>query len=396
MNEIIKLPFYAKLAFVLLSIIGLTCILYVAQDILVPIMLAFLFAILLRPIVRFLKSKLRFPHVLAAMIAVLLFVLLIIGIVTFISIQVSDMTSDFGKIQKNVTIHVTNIQEFVRENFNLSSREQNKYISEATDDTIKSGKEVIGSTLMLFTNTFLNLILIPIYIFLILLYRNHFILFLSKLFQNESQNLLQEILDQINVAVRNYIVGLILEMIVVSVLTAVGLMIIGVEYAILLGIITGILNLIPYIGILFAGLITIVASLTGTAELSIIIGVIVVNVIVQLIDNNILIPMIVNSKVEINAFVSIIGIIIGGTIAGVSGMFLAIPIIAILKVIFDRIEGLSPWGYLMGDDLPKTYVWNNIKLPLYDYESSSEVNVVTTIVPAPYFAETNTKEKEND
>ena len=395
MNEIIKLPFYAKLAFILLTFIGLTYILYVGQDIIIPIMLAFLFAIILRPIVHFLKFRLHFPHVIAAIIAVMVFVLLIIGIIAFISYQVSDMTSDFGKIQRNLTIHVNNIQQFVKENFNLSSREQNKYISEATNDTIKNGKEVIGSTLMLFTNTFLNLILIPIYTFLILLYRNHFILFLSKLVKNENHNLLKEILNHIKFAVRNYIVGLILEMFVVSVLTAAGLMIIGVEYAILLGIITGILNLIPYIGILFAGLITIIASLTGTADLSIIIGVIVVNIIVQLIDNNILVPMIVNSKVEINAFVSIIGIIIGGAIAGVAGMFLAIPLIAILKVIFDRIEILSPWGYLMGDDLPKTYVWNKIKLPLYDYESSSEINIVTTIVPAPVFAETNTIDKEN-
>ena len=395
MNEIIKLPFYAKLAFILLTFIGLTYVLYVGQDIIIPVMLAFLFAIILRPIVHFLKFRLRFPHVIAAIIAVMVFVFLIIGIIAFISYQVSDMTSDFGKIQRNVTIHVNNIQQFVKENFNLSSREQNKYISEATNDTIKNGKEVIGSTLMLFTNTFLNLILIPIYTFLILLYRNHFILFLSKLVKNENHNLLKEILNHVNFAVRNYIVGLILEMFVVSVLTAAGLMIIGVEYAILLGIITGILNLIPYIGILFAGLITIIASLTGTADLSIIIGVIVVNIIVQLIDNNILVPMIVNSKVEINAFVSIIGIIIGGAIAGVAGMFLAIPLIAILKVIFDRIEILSPWGYLMGDDLPKTYVWNKIKLPLYDYESSSEINIVTTIVPAPVFAETNTIDKEN-
>jgi predicted PurR-regulated permease PerM len=69
--------------------------------------------------------------------------------------------------------------------------------------------------------------------------------------------------------------------------------------------------------------------------------------------------MIVSSKVEINAFVSIIGII-GGAIAGVSGMFLALPILAVLKVIFDRVESLEPWGYLMGEIIPKTYTWRNI------------------------------------
>ena len=106
-----------------------------------------------------------------------------------------------------------------------------------------------------------------------------------------------------------------------------------------------------------------------------IIGIIVVNIIVQIIDNNLLVPMIVSSKVQVNALVSIVGIIIGGAIAGFSGMFLAIPIIAILKVIFDRIEPLEPWGYLMGDDLPKTYEWHRIKFPLYSTSSTDTNNI---------------------
>ncbi|HMK05894.1 MAG TPA: AI-2E family transporter, partial [Flavobacterium sp.] len=238
--------------------------------------------------------------------------------------------------------------------------------------------------------------LIPIYTFLILLYRTHFMMFLSKLFRKEHHEKLKDVLTQIKVAVKSYIVGLILEMIAVSVLTTVGFMIIGLPYAILLGVITGVLNLIPYIGILFALVLSIVASLTGSTDLSMVIGVIVVNVIVQLIDNNVLMPMIVNSKVEINAFVSIIGIIIGGTLAGISGMFLAIPIIAVLKVIFDRMPELEPWGYLMGDDLPKTYVWKNIKFPRYDYENSNDTLSVGVNIPAPAFTQTNTKTDQTE
>jgi predicted PurR-regulated permease PerM len=93
-----------------------------------------------------------------------------------------------------------------------------------------------------------------------------------------------------------------------------------------------------------------------------IISILVVNIIVQLIDNNILVPLIINSKVEINALVSIIGIIIGGGVAGISGMFLAIPLLAILKIIFDRIESLEPWGYVMGNHMPKKFTWRIRKL----------------------------------
>lgn len=397
MNEILKLPFYAKLTFIIIGLIGISYIFYVGQDILNPIMLAFLFAVLLRPVVIFFKTKLRFPHVLAVITSVTLFVLVILAIVTFISLQVSDMADDYNKIERNLNIHVRNVQHYIRDNFHISSREQNEYLAAATDDSLLEGKKIIGVTLISFTDTLLNIILIPIYMFLILLYRTHFMLFIAKLFKKEHHYQLKEILTDIKMAVKSYIAGLILEMIAVSVLTALGLMAIGVEYAILMGVITGILNLIPYIGILFAGILTIIASLTGSSDLSIVIGVIVVNVIVQLIDNNVLVPLIVNSKVEINAFVSIIGIIIGNSLCGITGMFLAIPIIAILKVIFDKIDGLQAWGYLMGDDLPKTYVWRKIKFPLYDYDSDKPTDTftVTAEIPAPIFTETNTNKEEN-
>ncbi len=174
-------------------------------------------------------------------------------------------------------------------------------------------------------------------------------------------------------------------------MTTVGFMIVGLEYAILLGVITGILNLIPYIGILTAGIISIIASLTATPDISIVLGVIIVIALTQLIDNNLLVPMIVSSKVQINAFVSIVGIIIGGAVAGVAGMFLAIPTIAILKVIFDRVGPLKPWGYLMSDDLPKIYRWGKIKLPLYGYENTTDTVNVDNEPQVSIFTETTTK-----
>jgi predicted PurR-regulated permease PerM len=174
-------------------------------------------------------------------------------------------------------------------------------------------------------------------------------------------------------------------------------MIVGVEYAILLGVLTGLLNLIPYLGIFVAMLISIFATLTGTPDISMIIGVIVVTIVVQLIDNNILVPLVVSSKVEINAMASIVGIIIGGALAGIPGMFLAIPTIAILKVIFDRIAPLKPWGYLMGDDLPKTYEWRNIRLTNYSYSlQSEETDTPIENEPPIIYTETTTHDDNRD
>lgn len=381
MKDSIQFPFYAKLAFVLLSLISIFTIFYLGQNIIVPILMSLLFAILLRPIAHFLKSKWRFPHVLAVTCTVVLFVLMVTAILFFISWQIGDIANDWGAIQTNLSIHFDTIQKFISSNFNLNNVEQKVLIDNASKNVLESGKNIIGSSLVSFSDVILNLTLIPIYIFLFLLYRTLFITFLSKLFQPEYHEKLQDILFHIKVSVQSYIVGLLIEMVIVSSLTTVGFMIIGVKYAVVLGLITGLLNLIPYIGILFAGILSVIATLTASPDLTLIIGVLIIVIVVQLIDNNLIVPMIVGSKVQINAFVSIVGIIVGGVIAGFSGMFLAIPVIAIMKVIFDRIESLEPWGYIMSDDLPKSYTWDNKANP--NCEIIAEQTNINTIPPNP-------------
>ncbi|MDI1317866.1 AI-2E family transporter [Flavobacterium sp.] len=384
MSETIKYPFYIKLAALLFCLIALFCILYFGSEIVFPVLLALLFAIMLRPVVSFFIVKLRFPHFIAVIFAIILFLMLFLGVFYFISMQITDMADDWAKIKHNFIFHLEHLQQMVRDTFNVSKTEQNEFISKATKDSLDSGKQLVGTTLTSFADIFLNATLIPIYTFLFLYYQSHFVNFLTKIVKPENHKKLREVLDQIKIAVQSYIAGLLFEMIAVSILTTIGLYLIGVEYFILLGIITGILNLVPYIGILFAGILSILVSLSGSTDISIVLGVIIVNVIVQFIDNNILVPMFVNSKVQINALVSIIGIIIGNVLGGITGMFLAIPIIAIIKVIFDRIDSLEPWGYLFGDDLPKTTEWHKIRIPSYSYQSTtSSIDFKTDTNTAP-------------
>ncbi|ABQ05978.1 MULTISPECIES: AI-2E family transporter [Flavobacterium] len=357
MTQPLKLPFYAKLACILVSLISFAYIFCIAKDILTPVLLAFLFAVLLLPIFTFLNTKLKFPRHLAAIICMAVFLSFIVGILVFISYQVTYMANDFDTIKKNANSFIIEIHKFIRENFEISIGDQKKYLDSVTKDSVKNGQAKLGSAIISISDVLLDSTIIIIYTFLFLIYKEHFKLFLAKLISKENHSVLKDILSQIKVSINNYIVSLIIEMIVVSVLTGLGLWIIGIKYFILLGLITGILNLIPYIGILVAGIITVLASLTGSAEISMILGILIVNIIVQFIDNNLLVPLIINTKVEINAFVSIMGIIVGGAAAGISGMFLAIPLLAILKIIFDRIESLEPWGYLMGNHIPRKFAW---------------------------------------
>ncbi len=369
MNETLKLPFYAKFSLILIALAIIFTTIYLAQGVLVPLLLALLFAILLDPVANFFNRKLKLPHVIAVLLTVFLFLAFFAGIILFLSWQVTDVVNDFAMIKKNLYLHIENLQNLVTQHFNLNKQEQKQMLDDATEGSTK----IVGTTLLSVTDSLFNAVLVPILIFLIILYKNHFIKFLCKLFSDDLKPKLREILSQIKGSIQSYIVGLIIQMITVSTLTSIGYSIIGIKYAILLGVITGLLNLIPYIGIMMAALLSMAATLSGTPDITIVFGVIAVNVVVQFIDNNILVPLIVSSKVEMNALSSIIGIIIGGSLAGFAGMFLAIPLLAICKVIFDRIDDLEPWGYLLGDDLPKKFKWKKMQFSSFEgYDATSE------------------------
>ena len=130
------------------------------------------------------------------------------------------------------------------------------------------------------------------------------------------------------------------------------LMILGIKHALLIGILFAILNLIPYIGVLIGNIIGVLLTLTSSAELGPILTVLITIAAVQFLDNNILMPKIVGSKIRINALTSIVAVITGGALAGISGMFLSLPVVAVLKVVFDRSNSFKQWGLLFGDERP--------------------------------------------
>jgi len=121
----------------------------------------------------------------------------------------------------------------------------------------------------------------------------------------------------------------------------------------LLGLITGILNLIPYFGIFSAMVASAVVTLGTSTDSTTVIYVLITFIVTHLVDSNIILPLVVGSKVRINALVTVLGVVIGEMFWGISGMFLSIPVIAVLKIIFDRVESLQPWGIILGDEEKK-------------------------------------------
>ena len=185
-----------------------------------------------------------------------------------------------------------------------------------------------------------------------------------NLFAEENSKQVSDILNQTKTAIQSYMVGLLLEALVVAALNSTALLILGVKYAVLLGVIGAILNMIPYIGGLIAIALPLLIATVTKDGYSTQLGIIIAYLVIQFIDNNFLIPKIVSSKVQINALVSIVVVLLGAALWGVAGMFLCIPFVAILKIICDRVNGLKPLGKLLGDEIPtkhKGQIWGRRK-----------------------------------
>ena len=174
--------------------------------------------------------------------------------------------------------------------------------------------------------------------------------FLVTVFLEENKVVVHDIIEQVQYMIRKYIIGLLIQMAIIATVVSITFSIMGIQYAILLGLITGILNVIPYVGIFSALVLSTLVTLATAAVATKALFVIVAIVVIHLIDSNVLLPIVVGSKVRINALITVLGVIIGEMLWGISGMFLAIPIVAVLKIIFDRVAGMQAWGIILGDE----------------------------------------------
>jgi predicted PurR-regulated permease PerM len=348
--EIPTSPFYQKLSLTLLAIGIVMVAIYLGQDIIIPLALAGLLAVLLRPLEQWLM-RIGIPKLIAITLALTIAVLIVSAVTVLISMQVADFSDEWPKLKRNIDHFYRDARRWIRREYSVSYRQQAEYLKNAQSKTLETfqGPETLGAV----TGPLGTLILIPIYTFLLLYYRAMLIHFSVVLFAEEQKHRVLEILGQIKSIIQSYMVGLLLETTAVAVLNSAGLLVLNVQYAILLGVMAAILNLVPYIGGLVATVLAVMVTFISHPEIDVLLGVVGVFIAVQVIDNNFLVPFIVGSKVRINALVSIVGVLVGGALAGLSGMFLSIPAIAMMKVIFDRVPGLEPWGILLGDQTPE-------------------------------------------
>ena len=350
MDNNTHLPFYLKISQILLGLTAFFFVMYIGQDIILPIIYSILIAVLLNPFVNFL-CRYKCNRVLAILLAILLAFILVTATIYFITSQVIKFGDNLPQLKGRFNLVYQHAIRWVSDNLNISTTRINNWINDTKSSGMQNSNAFIGQTITTIGGVLIMIFLLPVYIFMILFYKPLLVEFISRLFPKDKHATVAEVLMETKALISNYLVGLLFEMVIVAILNIAGLLILGIQYAVLLGIIGALLNLIPYIGgIVAISLPMIIAIATKSPEYAI--YVFIAYIIVQFIDNNFLVPKIVASKVKINALVSIIVVLVGGALWGIPGMFLSIPLTAILKVMFDRIEPLKPWGFLLGDTIP--------------------------------------------
>jgi len=351
MDQEIKLPFYAKISIFLIGLIAFVAILYIAQGIIVPLVFAIIFAIVLHPVVNFFV-RLRIHRVVSIVLALLLTTIALAALVALLFTQASRFTESWPVLVDKFTDILNQTISNAAGYLDIDPTKIHEWITKSVGELLNFSTASIGQTLVTVGNSVMVMLLLPLYIFLMLYYQPLILEFIRELFHNSNQSQVKEIVSQTKTTIQRYLTGLIIEAVIVAGLDIVVLLALGIDYAILLGVIGALLNVIPYIGGLVAVALPMMVALatnsTTWSPLYVLIG----YYIIQLIDNNYIVPYIVASKVKINALFSIIVVFVGNALWGVSGMFLSIPLLAIVKLIFDHIDSLKPWGLLLGDTMP--------------------------------------------
>jgi predicted PurR-regulated permease PerM len=337
--------------------------LIIVKTLLVPLFWAILLAYLLYPLASRLEKS-HVPRILTNFMVIIGAIVVIAAFGYVISLLIGHFTNSLPNLKENFVQNISQLRGAIKNLFGISSKQLEQIINNAF-----STVEFMGAFFTTTKNTLLAIGLIPVYTFLLLFYRNKFRNFISMLVQPEQEETVEKIANQAAHIVPRYLKGIFIVCIIMFGLNTLGYYILGVKFAVLMGIIAAIFSLIPYIGnIIGYGIVAIFVIAIQSPALAV--GVVVQFAIVQFIENNILTPNITGSYVEINPLVIIFSLIAGGMIWGLPGLFMVIPYLAMLKIVCENVPGLKPIGFLLStrgterhtisiDSLKSFFGWNN-------------------------------------
>lgn len=324
---------------------------YFAKPFLVPFTIAGILAMLFLPISNRLEKK-GFGRGLSVISCILIFLAIIAGIVTLVTWQISNLASDFTGMEQKITQTISKLKETLSNTFGISPEKQQEMMKQQQQSGSGGMSAVVKGIMSSIMGMLVDFILVLVYIFLLMYFRGHIKQFILKLVpQDEKANTTKIIYASSKVA-QKYLSGMAMMIVILWIMYGIGFTIAGVKNAFFFAILCGLMEIIPFVGNLVGTALTVIMALTQGGG-NIVIGVLITYALVQFIQTYILEPLVVGAEVNINPLFTIIALVLGELVWGIPGMILAIPLIAIFKIICDNTEPLKPYGFLIGKEKKK-------------------------------------------
>ncbi|RFZ91285.1 AI-2E family transporter [Mucilaginibacter conchicola] len=333
---------YLFLLFLILS--GL----YFTAGILMPVALAGILAMLFLPFSRWLEQK-GINRTVGAVICIVL-LLLTIGLLVFLfSWRVSNLQANVEQIERQVRQYTGQLQQLISEQFGVSKQQQEQLLKKQGSSGAGNAAGIIVSFASGILGSLTTAVLVLIYVFLFISARKHFRNFILKLVKPADEAKTTRIIKEASGAAQNYVSGLAKMILCLWVMYGIGFSVVGVQNAFFFAILCGTLEIVPFVGNVTGTTLTVLMALAQGGGGGMVLSVLVTYGLVQFIQSYILQPLVVGKDVDINPFFSIFVLVLGEALWGIGGMVLAIPLLGMLKIVFDHIETLKPYGYLIGN-----------------------------------------------
>lgn len=344
-----NVPMWLKWPIILLGLVLLFIVLEYGQFIFMPLALSALLAMLLEPLCQQFE-RLKVGRVASILLSMFVVICVLAGLVWILSIQFAQFAGQLPQATARLEEISRNILLFFQDTFGVAPEQQIEFVRQGLSKIIAKSGQYFTTALSATTGVFAVLGLLPIFVFFLLYYKKMYYEFIFKVGGEDRNASLEMMIYNIQSVTRNYIVGMLIVITLLAILNAIGLWIIGLEHVIFFAIFAAILAIIPYIGIIIGSLPAVLyALLFGSLWLAV--AVIIVFAIVQFLEGNFITPGIIGSRVSINPFMAIIALLIGGELWGIVGMIISVPFLGILKCIFDEVDELKPYGYLLGNTI---------------------------------------------
>lgn len=353
-NKHLQIPVHINLILILFGLVLFFYVLVVGEAILIPLTFSFVLSIFLYPLCKKLERYL--PRWMAILTCLLLVMLIFTVLISLIYNNLVKFSDDFPQMKERSSELINAIQAFLEQQLKVSQENQLAWLNRNLSEFVKAGTGVLNGVMNSTSTFFMYLLLVPIYTFFMLSYRDIFKEFIKRVIIDdtyEAKVLLIE--EQIISVIQNYITGLVTVILIICVMNVMGLWMIGIPHAMFFGGLAALLTVVPYIGVFLGSLLPILYALVMTDSLFYPIAVFVWFQVVQGLEGNFITPNIIGSQVSLNPLVAILALLLGASVWGISGMILFTPLTAMLKVFLDNIPTLAPYGYLLseGDKKPK-------------------------------------------